>query len=128
MGHHPKFEPMPERANEVALDLALRPFVERFIDEDKRARARVMLTPKQGHLEWREVLPLVNTRRGRTFNDHELTPWHSVRGVFLVDRDAFSVDAKTVTTYYLTEPWLFVSYGATFAVIQDEGRHSLLYT
>ncbi len=119
---------MPERANEVALDMALRPFVERFVDEDKRLRARAALAPKHGRFDWRDVLALVNTRRGRTFAPAELEPWHAVRGVFLVDRDAFSVDAKTVTEYYVTDPWLFVSYGATFAVIHDEGRHSLLYT
>lgn len=125
---HPRFDPMPERANDVALEMALRPFVDKFIDDEKRARARSAFTPKHGHLDWRDVLQLVNTRRGRTFASDELTPWHAVRGVFLVDRDAFAVDAKTVTQYYVTDPWLFVSYGATFALIQDERRHSLLYT
>lgn len=119
---------MPERATEVALDMALRPFVDRFVDEDKRTRARAAFAPKNGHFDWRDVLALVNTRRGRTFESAELEPWHAVRGVFLVDRDAFSVDAKTATEYYVPAPWLFVSYGATFAVIHDEGRHSLLYT
>jgi hypothetical protein len=128
MTHHPRFDPMPERATEVGLDMALRPFVERFIDEDKRARARAAFASKHGHFDWRDVLPLVNTRRGRTFATDELKPWHAVRGVLFVDRDAFSLDAKTVTEAYLTEPWLFVSYGATFAVIHDERRHSLLYT
>lgn len=119
---------MPERASDAALDMALRPFVDRFVEEDRRARARVALAPKHGHFDWRDVLQLVNTRRGRTFATDELKPWHAVRGVFLVDRDAFSVDAKTVIGYYVTDPWLFVSYGATFAVIHDDGRHSLLYT
>ena len=128
MSHHPRFDPWPERANEAALDLALRPFVERFVAEDKQARARAALTPKAGRFEWRDVLKFVNTRRGQTFVDADLEPWHAVRGVFLVDKDAFSVDAKTARSYYVTDPWLFVSYGATFAVIHDEGPHALLYT
>jgi hypothetical protein len=119
---------MPERASDAALDMALRPFVDRFVEEDKQTRARAAFTPKSGKLEWRDVLKLVNTRRGQTFVESDLAPWHAVRGVFIVDRDAFSVDAKTATHYYVTDPWLFVSYGATFAVIHDEGRHSLLYT
>ena len=128
MSHHPRFDPWPEKANDAALDLALRPFVDRFVEEDKQARARAALTPKAGRIEWRDVLKLMNTRRGQTFVEADLKPWHAVRGVFLVDKDAFSVDAKTATGYYVTDPWLFVSYGATFAVIHDEGRHSLLYT
>ena len=128
MSHHPRFDPMPERASDAALAMALTPFVERFVEEDKRTRARAALTPKHGRLDWRDVLQLVNTRRGRTFNGTDLEPWHAVRGVFLVDKDAFAVDAKTVTGYYVTDPWLFVSYGATFAVIHDVGGHALLYT
>ena len=71
---------------------------------------------------------LARQAAAQTFVEADLKPWHAVRGVFLVDKDAFSVDAKTATGYYVTDPWLFVSYGATFAVIHDEGRHSLLYT
>jgi len=128
MSHHPRFDPMPERASDAALDMALRPFVDKFIDEDKRTRARAAFTPKSGRLEWREILKLVNTRRGQTFAEADLEPWLGVRGVFLVDKDAYTVDAKTATGYYVTDPWVFVSYGATFAVIRDEGKHSLLYT
>lgn len=119
---------MPERATDAALEMALTPFIERFVEEDKRVRARGALTAKGGHLEWRDVLKLVNTRRGRTFATDELRQWHAVRGVFLVDNSAFSVDAKTCSECYINAPWLFVSYGATFAVIHDEGGHSLLYT
>src|ERR1041385_7387569 len=128
MGHHPRFEPMPERATEAALEMALSPFVERFVDEDKRGRARAALTMKHGHVEWHDVLKLVNPRRSRTFTSDELRQWHAVRGVFLGDNSAFSVDAKLCSECYINAPWLFVSYGATFAVIHDEGGHSLLYT
>jgi hypothetical protein len=128
MSHHPRFDPMPERTTDAALDLALRPFVDRFIEEERRARARTVLTPKHGRIDWRDVIPLLDTRRARVFEARDLEPWHAVRGVFLVDHDAFSVDAKTMSSYYVTDPWMFVSYGATFAVVREEHGHSLLYT
>jgi hypothetical protein len=129
MNHHqPRFDPMPERANDAALDLALRPFVERYIKEDKHARATTLCLPTHPRAECRELLPLIDTRRGRTYVDADLAPWHAVRGVFLVDKDAFSVDAKTAFGLYVTDPWLFVAYGATFAVIHWEVGQSLLFT
>jgi hypothetical protein len=128
MSHHPRFDPMPERATEAALDMAMRPFIERFIKEDKRARATSLFMPKQPRIEWRDVLPLVDPRRGRTYHDHDLKPWHAVRGVFLVDHDAFSIDAKAALGLYVTDPWLFVAYTATFAVIHYEVGESLLFT
>ena len=74
------------------------------------------------------MLPFVDTKRGRTYSDRDLQPWHAVRGVFLVDKDAFSIDAKTAFGLYVTDPWLFIAYSATFAVIRDEAARSLLFT
>lgn len=128
MGHQSRFEPMPERTTEAALDLALRPFVERFIEPDRQARARTVLTPKHGRIEWSAVMQLLDTRRARVFEARDLEPWNAVRGVFLVDHDAFSIDAKTMSNYYVTDPWMFVAYGATFAVVHEGHGQSLLYT
>ena len=58
----------------------------------------------------------------------DLQPWHAVRGVYLVDKDAFSLDAKTALGLYTTGPWLFIAYSATFAVAHDHGAGSLLFT
>lgn len=128
MSHHPRFDPMPELATAAALDMALNPFIERFVKEDKRARATSLFVPKQTKTEWRDVLPLVDTRRGRTYTDKDLQPWSAVRGVFLVDKDAFSVDAKTALGLYVKDPWLFIAYTATFAVLHYEVGQSLLFT
>jgi hypothetical protein len=128
MSHHPRFDPMPERATDAALDMAMRPFIERFVKEDKRARAASLLLPKHARVEARELLPLIDTRRGRTYAEADLAPWHVVRGVFLVDKDAFSIDAKGAFGLYVTDPWLFVAYTATFAVIHYEVGQALLFT
>ncbi|MEO8551626.1 MAG: hypothetical protein ABI678_16725 [Kofleriaceae bacterium] len=128
MSHHPRFDPMPERTTEAALDLALRPFVDRFIDEERRARARTVLTQKHGRMDWSGVMPLLDIRRARVFETRDLEPWNAVRGVFLVDHDAFSIDAKTMASYYVPDPWMFVAYGATFAVVHEGHGQSLLYT
>ncbi len=114
---------MPETASEAALELTLQPFVERFVREDKRARA-VALMAKHA---WRELIPLLDLTRGRTYTEQDLKGWHDVRGVFLVDKDAFSLDAKTAFGLYATDPWLFISYRATFAVTHEHGG-SLLFT
>ena len=115
---------MPETASEAALAMTLRPLAERFVREDRRARA-LSLMDKHA---WREVLPLLDSTRGRTYTAQDLQPWHAVRGVFLVDNDAFSLDAKAAFGLYVTGPWLFIAYGATFAVAHDQGAGSLLYT
>jgi len=115
---------MPEPASEAALGMTLKPLVERFVREDKRTRAMSLLDKHA----WRDVLPLLDTSRGRTYTQQDLQPWHAVRGVYLVDKDAFSLDAKTAFGLYTTEPWLFVAYGATFAVAHDHGAGSLLFT
>jgi hypothetical protein len=128
MSHHPRFDPMPERATEVALDMAMKPFVERFVKEDKRARASSLFVPKPARTEWRDLLPLIDTRRGRTYVPADLAPWSNVRGVFLLDHDSYSIDLRGALALYVTDPWLFVAYTATFAVIHFEVGQSLLFT
>src|SRR3569623_157253 len=120
---HKRFDPMPEPASEAALAMTLRPLVARFVREDKRSRA---LSLMEKHA-WADVLPLLDTARGRTYTQQDLQPWHAVRGVYLVDKDAFSLDAKTALGLYTTSPWLFIAYSATFADAHDHGAGSLLF-
>ena len=115
---------MPEHASKAALEMTLRPFVDRFVREDRRGRAAAVM---ERHA-WSDLMPLLDTARGRTYTDEDLRPWHAVRGVFLVDKDAFSVDAKTAFGLYVKESWLFIAYSATFAVAHEPGAHSLLFT
>ena len=73
-------------------------------------------------------MSLLDTTRCRTYTEPDLQPWHAVRGVFLVDKDAFSLDAKTAFGLYVTDPWLFIAYRASFAVIHEPRVRSLLFT
>ena len=81
-----------EHATDTGLEQALAPFVDRFVREDKRTRAQGLLAKR----EWPELMGLIDTKRGRplTPGDGSLTPWHQVRGVFLVGRDAYSVTTE----------------------------------
>ena len=134
----PRFVPMPETATDAALEMALKPFVERFVKEEKRERASSLLfgrtsaapgsSARQPRVECRDLLPLIDTKRGRTYTDPDLAPWHAVRGIFLVDKDVFSVDAKTALGLYVRDPWIFIAYTATFAVAHWEVGQSLLLT
>jgi hypothetical protein len=121
---HKRFDPMPEPASAAALDMTLRPFVDRFVREDKRSRASALLDKHA----WSDVFALLDTTRARTYTEQDLTPWHAVRGVFLVDKDAFSLDAKTAFGLYVPDPWLFIAYSATFAVTHEHNARSLLFT
>lgn len=115
-----------EHATETGLDEALKPFVDRFVKDDKRVRASAVVTKR----EWPELMSLIDTRRGRaiTPGDASLTPWNKVRGVFLVGRDAYSVTAEEAMQLRTTGTTLFVAYGATFAVSHDHHGAPLLLT
>src|SRR5437660_12769692 len=115
---------MPEKASAAAFDMTLQPFVDRFVREDRRARAKLLMDKHA----WSDVISLLDTTRARAYTEKDLQPWHAVRGVFLVDKDAFSVDAKTALGLYAPEPWLFIAYSATFAVTHEHGPASLLFT
>ncbi len=125
---HARFDPMPEAANDVALDTAIRPFIDRFIREDKRERATALFLPRKARTEWRELLPLIDLKRSRTYEKQELASWHAVRGVFLVGNDAYSVSTATAIGLYVKEPALFIAYGATFAIVESETGAPLLMT
>ena len=124
----PRFDPMPPTANEVALDGALRPFIERFVREDRRDKALALFLPKKPTTEWRELIPMIDPHRARTYTAAELAPWHAVRGVLFVGKDAYSVSAEDVTKLYLTEDAVFIAYSATFATIKSEHGAPLLLT
>jgi hypothetical protein len=129
-----RFDPVPELASDVAIDQALRPFIQRFVQEARREHATAVYLPNtaggapgtRSRHEWRGLIAHVDKQRGRTFTATELAPWLAVRGVFLVDRDAFAVDAKTAIGLYVPTEWMFVAYGATFAIVADQHGKLLL--
>jgi len=108
--------------------MAIKPFIDRFVVEDKRARAVTLFVPKQPRAEWNELIRMIDTHRGRTFKADELDEWHATRGVFLVDRDAFSVSTKDALGLYVTGESLFIAYGGMFAVVHEKVGASLLLT
>jgi hypothetical protein len=126
MSHHPRFDPMPPAASGAALDLALRPFAERFVQPDRREKALALLGKPRP--DWRELGRYVDPRRGRPYQPADLGEWKAVTGVFLVEHDAFSLDASAALALYVPGEKLFVSYGATFALLHDATGGSLLLT
>ena len=122
---------MPERASDAALDMALRPFVDKFIDEDKRTRARAAFTPKAGRLEWREILKLVNTRRGQTFAIDPCIPtsWSDYRIVwrFLDSRYEITVSNPTRRCRGVAKAMLdgAIVNAAAIPLVNDGGTHDV---
>ena len=115
-----------EHATDAGLDQALAPFLDRFVREDKRTKAQSHIARR----EWPELMSLIDTRRGRalTPGDGSLDPWHQVRGVFLVGRDAYALTTEEAMKLRTTGVTLFVAYGATFAVSHDHHGAPLLLT
>lgn len=124
----PRFEPSPPEATQAALDMAVQPFVEKFVRADKRDRATGMYLPKQAKASWHELIAMVDTHRARPCTPDALAPWDSVTGVLLVAHEAYTVSAKEAMTLYLTEDAIFAAYRGTFAVIRYTNGQPLLLT
>ncbi len=124
-----RFDPSPEIATVTALEMALRPFVERFVKEDKRERAFAHFLPKRDVSSYHELITSLDTTRARPCPAGALEPWNDVRGVFLVDHEAYSVTAKTALGLYVAgSDSLFVAYSGTFCVVRYQTGSPLLLT
>ena len=75
----PRFEPSPPEATQAALDMAVQPFVEKFVRTDKRERATTLYLPKQAKASWHELIPMVDTQRARPCTPDALEPWDAGR-------------------------------------------------
>jgi hypothetical protein len=125
----PRFTPSPEIATETALDMALRPFIERLVKEDKRERAVAHFLPKKDKSSYHELITSLDTTRARPSNAAALAQWKAVRGVFLIDHEAYSTSIETAMELYVTgADALFVAYGGTFAVVRYQSGSPLLLT
>ena len=51
-----------------------------------------------------------------------------MRGVFLVENEAYSVATQTAMGLYVKEDSLFIAYSATFAVVRYHTGNPLLLT
>ena len=125
----PRFTPSPEIATETALDMALRPFIERLVKEDKRERAVAHFLPKKDKSSYHELITSLDTTRARPSNAEALSQWKAVRGVLLIDHEAYSTSIETAMELYVSgADALFVAYGGTFAVVRYQSGSPLLLT
>jgi hypothetical protein len=125
----PRFTPSPEIATETALDMALRPFIERLVKEDKRERAVAHFLPKKDKSSYHELITSLDTTRARPSNAEALAQWKAVRGVLLIDHEAYSTSIETAMELYVSgADALFVAYGGTFAVVRYQSGSPLLLT
>ncbi|MDB4964134.1 MAG: hypothetical protein JWP01_4133 [Myxococcales bacterium] len=123
-----RFDPSPTLATDVGLETAVRPFIERFVKADKRERATAHYLPKQPKASWHELIQMIDTTRARPYSLGVLEPWNAVRGVFLVDHDAYSVATEKAMGLYVLEDSLFIAYHGTFAVVRYDTGTPLLLT
>jgi hypothetical protein len=124
-----RFDPSPAVATEAALEMALRPFIERFIKTDKRERCGSHFLPKQEKASYHELIMALDTSRARPYAPGMLEPWNAVSGVFLVEHEAYSVTTQTAMGLYVTaNDSLFVAYRGTFAVVRYVAGSPLLLT
>lgn len=125
----PRWDPSPTIATDTGLETALRPFIEKFIKEDKRERASAHFLPKLEKASYHELIMALDTSRARPYTPGALEPWNAVRGVFLVEHEAYSVTTQTAMGLYVTgADSLFVAYRGTFAVVRYLTGAPLLLT
>jgi len=123
-----RFDPSPTLATDVGLETAIPPFIERFVKADKRERAMSQFAPKQAKASWHELIQMIDTSRARPYAPGALEPWNAVRGVFLVDHEAYAVTTQTAMGLYVVEDSLFIAYRSTFAVVRYDTGTPLLLT
>ena len=123
-----RFDPSPTLATDVGLETAVVPFIDRFVKADKRDRAIALFAPKQEKASWHELIQMIDTSRARPYEPGALEPWNAVRGVFLVDHEAYSVTTQTAMGLYVLEDSIFIAYRSTFAVVRYDTGTPLLLT
>lgn len=123
-----RFDPSPTLATDVGLETAIGPFIDRFVKTEKRERAIALFAPKQDKASWHELIQMIDTSRARPYAPDFLEPWNAVRGVFLVDHEAYAVTTQTAMGLYVLEDSLFVAYRSTFAVVRYDTGTPLLLT
>lgn len=128
MSVHKRFDPSPTIATEAALDMAIKPFIERFVRPELRDKATAGFLPKTERHPWGDLVHMIDTARARPYEPGVLAPWNAVRGVFLVEHEAYSVATQTAMGLYVVEDSLFVAYRATFAVARYANGKPLLLT
>ncbi len=128
MSLHKRFDPSPTIATEAALEMAIKPFIERFVKTELQEKAIASFLPKTERHPWGDLVHMIDTTRARPYEPGVLAPWNAVRGVFLVEHESYSVATQTAMGLYVVEDSLFVAYRATFAVARYASGKPLLLT
>ena len=116
-------------ASDAALDMALKPFIERLVRADKRERATSHFLPKKEQSSYHELVTSIDESRARPCTPADLAGRDDVRGVLFVDHEAYSTTAKEAHDLYLKgADAVFVAYGATFALVRYSSGAPLLVT
>lgn len=123
-----RFDPSPTIATDAAIEMAITPFIERFIKAENKAKATSLYLPKHDKASWSDLVTMIDTSRARPYAPGMLEPWNAVRGVFLVEHEAYSVSTQTAMGLYVVEDSLFVAYRGTFAVARYATGTPLLLT
>ena len=128
-GRLPRLDPSLSAATDAALDMALRPFIERLVRPEKRERATSHFLPKREQSSYHELVTSIDESRARPCTAADLEGRHDVRGVLFVDHHAYSTTAQKAHELYLKDSdALFVAYGATFALVRYKSGAPMLVT
>ena len=103
-------------ASEAALDLTIKPFIDRFVQEERRAKALSHFVPREARASWGDLAHMFDNARARPLEASAIQPWHAVRGVFLIEHEAYSMAVEDAMKLYVPQDSLFISYEATFAI------------
>lgn len=115
-------------ASAAALELSIKPFIDRFVQKDRHDKAIASFLPKQPRAHWGDLAHMIDNGRARPLEKSAVAPWNAVRGVFLVEDRAYSMALETALALYAPGDSLFISYEATFAVIRSATGQPLLLT
>jgi hypothetical protein len=128
-GRLPRLDPSLTAATDAALDMSLRPFIERLVRPEKRERATSHFLPKREHSSYHELVTSIDETRARPCTPADIAGYSDVRGVLFVDHEAYSTTAKQAHEMYLKDTdAVFVAYGATFALLRPRTGAPLLIT
>lgn len=128
-GRHQRFDASLTAASDAALDMALRPFIERLVKPEKRERANAHFLPKREQSSYHELVTSIDESRARPCTPEDIAGWNDVRGVLFVDHEAYTTTAKQAHELYIKgTDAMFVAYGATFALLRPRTGAPLLIT
>ena len=118
----------PSPATSAALELTIKPFIDRFVTKERHDKAVAAFLPKQPRAHWGDLAHMTDNTRAMPLVPETIDPWKAVRGVFLFEDQAHSMSLEEALALYVQGDTLFISYEATFAVARYATGNPLLLT